>query len=579
MTPPNPAWADAVTAATLFAVDPAGTGGVALRAPAGAVRDAWFAAFRAALPAGLPLRRMPVQMDDSRLLGGIDLSATLRAGHPVAARGLLAEADGGVVVLAMAERLSPATAARLSATLDSGEVATARDGLTFTSPARIGLVACDEGIDDEAPPAALLDRLAFRCDLGAIAPRAAIAAAPDAAAIAAARIRLPHVTVDDEILTALCATAEALGVASLRAVLLALAVARAAAALAGRDAVEEADAITAGRLVLAPRATTLPEGPPPEEQAEPPPEPEPPADSDDDDSPPPDIAELAEIILEAARAAIPAGLLEGLRAAALRAPAGPQAGRAGAPQTSRLRGRPFGTRRAAPRSGARLNLIETLRAAAPWQRIRRAETGQARIQLRPDDFHITRFRQRSETTTVFVVDASGSQALNRLAEAKGAAERLLADCYVRRDRVAVLAFRGSAADLLLPPTRSLVRAKRSLAGLPGGGGTPLATGIDAAVALAEAIRRQGGTPALVLLTDGQGNIARDGTPGRARAQADATAAARRLRPFASILIDTSPRPRPAGQSLAAEMGARYLPLPYADPALLSRAVQATGARA
>ena len=76
---------------------------------------------------------------------------------------------------------------------------------------------------------------------------------------------------------------------------------------------------------------------------------------------------------------------------------------------------------------------------------------------------ILRFQQKSETATLFVVDASGSAALNRLAEAKGAVELLLADCYVRRDRVALIAFRGTTAELLLPPTTSLVRARRSSA--------------------------------------------------------------------------------------------------------------------
>jgi magnesium chelatase subunit D len=116
------------------------------------------------------------------------------------------------------------------------------------------------------------------------------------------------------------------------------------------------------------------------------------------------------------------------------------------------------------------------------------------VEVRRDDFRVGRFEQRSQSTTIFVVDASGSSAFNRLAEAKGAVELLLADCYVRRDRVALLAFRGRGAELLLPPTRSLVRAKRSLAGLPGGGGTPLAAGIDAAAALADAVRRRGETP-------------------------------------------------------------------------------------
>ena len=174
-----------------------------------------------------------------------------------------------------------------------------------------------------------------------------------------------------------------------------------------------------------------------------------------------------------------------------------------------------------------------------------------------------------------MVDASGSAALHRLAEAKGAVELLLADCYVRRDNVAVLAFRGSKAELLLPPTRSLVRAKRSLAGLPGGGGTPLAAGIEAALALAEAVRRRGETPVVVLLTDGRANIARDGEPGRTRAGEDALAAAMQLQAagVTALLLDTSPQPQPMARQLAAQMGAAYLPLPHAGAAELSQAVR------
>ena len=227
----------------------------------------------------------------------------------------------------------------------------------------------------------------------------------------------------------------------------------------------------------------------------------------------------------------------------------------------------------------RLNLVETLRAAAPWQRLRRAREAEraGRIAIRAEDFRVTRFKQRSETATVFAVDASGSTAFNRLAEAKGAVELLLADCYVRRDQVALLAFRGDSADLLLPPTRSLVRTKRALSGLPGGGGTPLAAGIDAAAALGLDLRRRGITPLLVFLTDGQANIARDGQPGRPQARADAEAAARRLaaQRLTALLIDTSPRPNDKARSLAALMQALYLPLPQADARKLDAAVRAT----
>ena len=113
-----------------------------------------------------PIRRVPLSVDDGRLLGGLDLAESLRAGRIVAERGILAEADEGVVLLAMAERTTAATAARLAVALDRGAVVAARDGLVSTSPARIGVVALDEGIaDDERPPAALLDRLAIHLDL------------------------------------------------------------------------------------------------------------------------------------------------------------------------------------------------------------------------------------------------------------------------------------------------------------------------------------------------------------------------------------------------------------------------------
>ena len=102
---------------------------------------------------------MPGHASESRLLGGLDLAATLRAGRAIAERGLLAEADGGIVLIAMAERVSARTASTLAGVLDDGVVVMERDGLALRTPTRIGMVALDEGIDaDERPPAALLDR-------------------------------------------------------------------------------------------------------------------------------------------------------------------------------------------------------------------------------------------------------------------------------------------------------------------------------------------------------------------------------------------------------------------------------------
>ena len=585
--------ASAAMAAALLAVDPSGIGGVLLRSAGGPAREDWLAALAQQLPATPGLRRVPLHISDDRLLGGLDLAATLHAGRPVAQRGLLAQADGGVIVLAMAERLSAATAARIAAVLDQGKLVTERHGVGTRSVSRLGVVALDEGQGaDEHLPAPLRERLGIHLILDD-------RAAPPAHTrlqIQAARSRLGSVDLDDDVIEAVCTAAVALGIESVRAPMLALRVARAAAALAGRVQVDAGDAALAAGLVLAPRATRLP-APAESDRADqtpddPPPaaahaDPQPATDTQDpaQTDPAPILSEpLSDLVLAAARAAIPPGLLAALLVRGAGAPRGQSAGRAGAARAGVLRGRPIGARRGEPQHGARLNVIETLRAAAPWQTLRRREAqaaglaGHGRVRIRREDFHVWRFKQRSETTTVFVVDASGSAALHRLAEAKGAVELLLADCYVRRDSVAVIAFRGQGAEVLLPPTRSLVRAKRSLAGLPGGGGTPLACGIDAAVTLAAAVRARGATPVIVLLTDGRANIARDGSPGRERAAADASVSARRLQleGFAALLLDTSPQPQDAARRLADAMGARYLPLPHAGAATLSQAVHAGG---
>ncbi|MCG6896736.1 MAG: magnesium chelatase subunit D [Thiocapsa sp.] len=574
-------WEDAVLAAALMSVDPVGTGGIALRALAGPVRDQWLQVMRDLQPPDTPMRRIPLHVSDGRLLGGLDLAATLSAGRPVAERGLLVEADGGIVELAMAERIAAGTAARLNMAFDSGEVVLERDGLAMRSPARFAVVALDEGVgDDEGLLNALLDRLAFHLELTHVRVHEAVACDYDVDEILAARALLSEVRVTEPQSEAICATALALGIPSLRASIFASRAACAAAALEGRTEVTDADLAVAGRLVLAPRATMLPPMEPPPDEP-PPPEPDEPEQEQDKGEDQQEPKELEDQVLEAAKAAIPADLLAQLQLGKLRRSRARATGKAGAVQNAPLRGRPAGVLRGEPRAGVRLNVVETLRAAAPWQRLRREEVARlggrsTRIEVRQDDFRITRFKHRSETTTIFVVDASGSSALHRLAEAKGAVELLLADCYVRRDRVALVAFRGQAAEVLLPPTRSLVRAKRSLASLPGGGGTPLASGIDLGMMLADSVKRRGGTPIVIIMTDGRANVARDGTGGRARASEDALSAARLMRSaeITALVIDTSPRPQQQGRDLAAEMGARYLPLPHADATSLSHAVRA-----
>lgn len=589
---------DATWLGRVWALDPGAVGGVWLRGPAGEARDAWLQALRAAWPADSPWRRLPLHTDDEGLFGGIDLAASLAQGRTVRHGGLLAQAAGGVLLLPMAERASLGLAARLGLALERGQA----------------LLALDEGRDDDAPIApTLAERLGLVLTVREAPAQPALAwTAPERQA---ARQRLAALPFDADTVQALGDVAWQLGLRSMRPVWQAWRLACASAALAERAAVSEDDVTAAARWVLAPRARALPSAkdaapqnndveraaapapaqkPPPAAHAAPPPpdasdrapgpaEPSAPAADEPRPSPPQDAAQPpAEVLRQAVLAALPAGLLAQLAAQAGRSPRRAAGGRQGAGCVG-LRGRRLPAHSGVPRGGARLDLLATWRAALPWQGLRQqarlAAGGLPRTGLLVErsDLHIQRRISPSPMTTVFVVDASGSQAHQRLAEAKGAVELLLADCYVRRDQVALLAFRGTQAELLLPPTRSLVRTKRALSELPGGGGTPLAQGIAAATELAmQLVRRGQGRVQLVFLTDGRANIGRDGQAGREAAQADATRAAQQLAATGvpALLIDTAVRPQAAARALAQAMAARYVALPLGAAGALSAAVSA-----
>ncbi len=562
---------DALAAAALVATDPAGLGGLMIRGGSRALADLVVAELAALLPAGAPVRRLPNRIDEDRLCGGLDLAATLAAGRPVHGRGLLAEANGGLLVVPMAERLAPGTAATLAATLDDGEAPAARTP-GAREAARFAVVALDEGVgDDPAPAPALAGRLALRVDLDRV--RLADACPGEPADVEVARKRLASVTLADAALEALAEAAAALGVPSPRALIQAAAAARAAAALAGRVEVADEDLALAARLVLGPRATVIPLAEPP--PAPPPPREEPENDTSGAEEDGAERGAMADVVLEAARAAIPPALLALASAGAPARGARSHDGRGARDRASGRGGRPVRSRPGRPVDGARLDLLETLRAAAPMQRLRPPPPAGGAVSVRVGDLRVRRFRRKSRTTTVFVVDASGSSALNRLAEAKGAVELVLADCYVRRDRVALIAFRGRSAETILPPTASLTRARRLLADLPAGGGTPLAAAVDAASALAAAVRGHGETPLLVFLTDGQANVGRDGSGGRPQAEADALASAAVARGLglSSLVLDIAQRSDPRTRRFAEALGATYLPLPRADAGRLASAVR------
>ena len=549
---------DAELALQLFVRSPATFGGIILRGDSPA-RDEMLSDARAAILASGPVVKIPCNVDSERLLGGLDLTATLSAGKSVMRSGLLTAASGGAVILPMAERISANVAAHVAQAMDDGNLA---------------VILLDDGAEpDETPPAILMERAAFHCELSDLRTRSTMVW-PKAISLASVA------TLTDEQYHAVASAALALGVGSLRPLIFTNLAARAHAALHGRAIAIDADIIAAVALVLSPRATQIPqmEPPPPEpEQNEPPPENEPPENESPEDDRKIEDMDLEDIMLDAAAAAIPKHILDQIDSATRRGGKG-AAGKSGQKQKSASRGRPMSARPGTPGNGKRLALIDSLRAAAPWQNIRRqaAKAGDTRkIHIRSSDLRVRHFEQRSETLTIFAVDASGSSALSRLAEAKGAVEMMLAQAYVKRSQVALIAFRQSAAEILLPPTRSLTRARRALAALPGGGGTPLAAGLIAAGQLAETAARTGQTPLIAVLTDGKGNVAMDGSANRTVAMEEANQAARNLATLglSSIVIDISPRPREEAAELAAALNGRYLPLSQAQSAAMVAAIE------
>ncbi len=571
---------DAMLAAAVFAADPARVGGIIVRAASGPARESWLRNTLSLLDAGAPVRRVPSHIGDESLLGGLDLAMTLATGRPVARHGLLKEADGGIIIIPSAERLSAPLASRIATTMDLGAIPLQRDEFTATPPTCFGIIALDEGQSpEERPPSAVLDRAGLHITLpDAKSPKIDVDTFTRER-VKTARRDAASIPLDDDCIRLLCELAAVVAVSSSNAILHAARILRLITALNGRARVSEDDIAATIRLVIAPRATRHPE-----EAADNSPQPSETSDQQPNDhsADQEEAGQLPDSLIAATKAALPPHLLERLQSDNHRQFSKSTTGKSGDRKKAPRRGRPIGFKAGPISQGARLNIVETLRAAAPWQPLRRREIaahGEANatdcLAVRAVDFRVWRLKSRGETVTVFVVDASGSTAVQRLGEAKGAVEILLSECYSRRDHAALIAFSGRGSELLLPPTRSLARAKRNLADLPGGGGTPLASGIDAAAELCDAVRRKGQAPSVVVLTDGRANLNRNGKPGRAAAEEDAVQAAKTLRSMGvrAIVIDTSAKPNAPAARLADAMGAKYLPLAYADADTLSKAIK------
>jgi len=541
-------WHMAALALQLLAVDPAGLGGAVIRMRAGPDRDALLAR----LPTTTPLRKMPPSISDEQLFGGIDLPATLATARVVHGKGFFETAC--FAVIPMAERCTATLAAKLSSLMDQSLTA--------------GIVALDEGAEpDEAVPATLAERLAFHIEPGGRRPDTwtKIPAAPDS----------PDVSVADATIQ-LTVLASTFGIGSLRAPTLALRAAKAHARYTGRSNLTEADIEIAAALVFPHRATIIPQEETAGDPLPPaPPEPDSPDEADGQDKSTDMTLPEGDMLIAAVKALLPPGLLDQLVSTRTsRVSNGAGAGRT---RTGNRRGRPLPSRPGRLDGTARIDLVATLRAAAPWQPIRRKhQPDRPGLLIRPSDIRLKRYAEQSDRLLIFCVDASGSAAMARLGEAKGAIELLLADAYANRDHVALIAFRGTGAEILLPPTRSLVQTKRRLSALPGGGGTPLAAGLHCAMGLAEQATGRGLTPTIILITDGRANITLDGNANRSQAASDAEQMAGALRASgtSSLVLDMSNRPQPALQVLGKILNATYVPLPRANAERLTDAVTA-----
>ena len=574
------AWFDANLIAILLAINPKGLKGVTVKSQFGPVRDAWLGYLKQLTTScGTQMLKVPANISAEQLLGALDIEASLQAGSLIMSKGLLERVEGNFLLLPMVERMDLQAIALISQALD--------DKNTVHTTAPFGVIALDESdIAEEAISPRLLDRLAFELYLDQFS-LADIRESLEVHSkdIDEAKKLLPSVKCSNEYLEVMTKAGLSLGVSSLRANQFALETAKTLAALRGLSEVGQDEVLDASRLVYTPskRMNINPEIDQPDQDSDEN------RDDQNQDSRPEDSQndeqstdqqnleqpsndELEDIIVEAVKASIPPQLLrqpkQNMRAGKSAAHI---SGKSGSEQKNFFSGRPLTSRKGRPNDGRRLDILKSIRAAIPWQRLRgelldgKQQSGaRARINFRAEDLHIKQYLRRRGTVTIFLVDASGSSATQRLAEAKGALEELLAQCYIRRDEVAMVSMRGAKAEIVLPPTRSLVRAKRNLATLPGGGGTPLAAGFRAANEMAISLERKGLTPIIVIMSDGKANVNLNGVGGREAAHSDALMAAKELRVknHRLLFVDTSPKPEILAQELSSAMAAQYFPLPF-----------------